>query len=90
MSTKKAIILLTLTCIIWGTTFTVIKDITYKNQIERNVIELVFFVILFIMDIVASLHFNTNMLFSDSIIYNFFYDFFYNFFEGFIDGFLFS
>lgn len=30
MSTKKAIILLTLTCIIWGTTFTVIKDITYK------------------------------------------------------------
>ena len=66
------------------------KDITYKIQIERNVIELVFFVILFIMDIVASLHFNTNMLFSDSIIYNFFYDIFYEFFEGFIDGFLFS
>jgi hypothetical protein len=66
------------------------KDITYKNQIERNVIELVFFVILFIMDIVASLHFNTNMLFSDSIIYNFFYDIFYEFFNGFIDGFLFS
>ena len=66
------------------------KDITYKNQIERNIIEYVFFILLFIMDIVASLHFNTNMLFSESIIYNFFYDFFYNFFEGFIDGFLFS
>jgi len=66
------------------------KDITYKQEIERNIIELVFFIILFIMDIIATIHFNTNMLFSDSIIYNVCYDFFYSFFEGFIDGFLFG
>jgi hypothetical protein len=66
------------------------KDITYKNKIERNVIELVFFILLFIMDVIMSIHLNTSMIFSESVIYNAFYDFFYNFFEGFIDGFLFS
>jgi hypothetical protein len=66
------------------------KDITYKNQIEINLIEYIFFIFLFIMDIVASIHLNTNMLFAESIIYNVFYDFFYNFFQGFIEGFLFS
>jgi hypothetical protein len=66
------------------------KNISYKNQIERIMIEYIFFILLFIMDITSSIHFNTNMLFSESIIYNFFYEFFCNFFEGFIDGFLFS
>jgi len=69
---------------------TYVKDITYKNQIEFFIIEIIFFIILFIMDIISIIHFNTNMIFSESIIYNTFYNFFYNFFEGFIDGFLFS
>jgi hypothetical protein len=47
------------------------KDITYKNQIERNIIEYVFFILLFIMDVAMSMHLNTQMLFSESIIYNF-------------------
>ena len=66
------------------------KDITYQNKIERNVIEYAFFILLFIMDVAMSMHLNTQMLFSESVIYNAFYDFFYNFFEGFIDGFLFT
>jgi hypothetical protein len=76
---------------LWFPTQIYIKQFNLDNrELERNIIEYVFFILLFIMDIVASLHFNTNMLFSESIIYNFFYDIFYDFFEGFIDGFLFS
>ena len=66
------------------------KDITYKNQIERNLIEYIFFILLFMMDMFVSIHLNASMLFCDSIIYNVFYDFFYNFFQVLIDGFLFS
>jgi hypothetical protein len=66
------------------------KNITYKNQIERNLFEYVFFILLFIMDVIVSIHLNTQMLFSESIIYNAVYDFFYSFFEGFIDGFFFG
>lgn len=66
------------------------KDITYRHQIEKNLIDFIFFIILFMMDIIASINLNTKMIFSNSIIYNILYDFIYNFFKNIIDNFLFN
>lgn len=51
-----------------------INELTYARQLERKFIEILFFIILFIADVLYSIHSNTNMLFSDSIIYIIFYD----------------
>jgi hypothetical protein len=61
------------------------KDITYTRQIVRTLTEIVFFIVLFITDVISSIHFNTNMIFSESVIYNTIYTFFYTFFEGILD-----
>ena len=65
------------------------KDLTYKNSLETSIIEIIFFTILFFVDMFVSIHCNSKILFSDSFIYDALYMYFYNFFDGFIDGFLF-
>jgi hypothetical protein len=67
-----------------------LKDMEYNIQIENTVVDFIFLTILFIIDMIITIHLDISLLISDTIIYNVSYNFFYSLFEGFFNGLLFS